>query len=100
MEVKTKIKCALDIAEDALDEVDMWFPRSMHIQTRLLNSMCNVRPCKRQVLKCTSKTQVLCRIGHKRPLVGGELAMSVNGVEHGLHSVMPGRCRRSTAYSH
>jgi hypothetical protein len=34
MEVKTKIKCALDIAEDALDEVEMRFPRSMHIQTR------------------------------------------------------------------
>jgi hypothetical protein len=42
MELKTKIQRALDIAENALDKVKMWFPRSMHIQTGLLNSMSNI----------------------------------------------------------
>jgi hypothetical protein len=79
MELKTKIQRALDIAENALDKVKMRFPRSMHIQTGLLNSMSNIRTRQSQVLKGTSETAILCRIGHKRAIISGELATSVNG---------------------
>lgn len=79
MKLKTKVKCALDIAKNALDEIEMQNMRRVHIEASLLHGICNVWPCESQVLKRTSNTVVADRIGHERPVTHGEFRPGVNG---------------------
>jgi hypothetical protein len=62
----------------------MRFPRSMHVETCLLNSMSNVWTSERQVLESTSIATVLRGIGEKRTLSGGEFAAHINGSGAGV----------------
>jgi hypothetical protein len=79
MQPKTKIQCTLEVSQNSLDQVEMRLTRSMHVEARLLNSMCNVGTRQCQVLKGASKAAVLSRIGNERTIIGGELATSVYG---------------------
>jgi hypothetical protein len=71
VELESEVEGAADIPQDPLDEVQVRFPRSVHVETRLLNSMSDVRTCKRQVLKSPCKALVLGGIGDERTIVGG-----------------------------
>jgi hypothetical protein len=62
----------------------MRFPRSMHVETCLLNSMSNVWVSERQVLESTSIATVLCGISEKRTLCGRKFAAHINGSGAGV----------------
>jgi hypothetical protein len=50
MEMKTKVEGTLDVAKNTLDQVQMWLPRGMHVETSLLNSMSNIWTCQCKIL--------------------------------------------------
>ena len=58
----TEIKRTLDVSENPFHQVQVRLARSVHVETRLLDSMCDVRTRKRQVLECAGIAPVLRRI--------------------------------------
>jgi hypothetical protein len=71
VEAKTEIQSSFHITKNALDEVEVWLPWSMHVQARLLNGMSNVWPRQSQVLKSAGKAAILSGICNKRTIIGG-----------------------------
>lgn len=65
MELKSVVKIALDIAQDALDECKVWLTRHMHMKTDLLNRIRNVGACQCEVVKGTDKTSVLYGVSNR-----------------------------------
>ena len=49
--MKTKINCAFEISDDALDEIEMGGAWSVHEQTGLLDGVGNVRTGDREILE-------------------------------------------------
>ena len=56
----------------------------MHEQADLLNGVGDVRPSEGKVLKCTSKTPVMCGVREEIAVGGGEFGASVNGCGNGF----------------
>jgi hypothetical protein len=56
----------------------MRIPRSMHVQARLLNRMCNVWASMCQILQSTSVTAILNGIGEECTISGRKLAPYIN----------------------
>ena len=75
---KTEVKSSLKVAEDPLGNNKVVFPRIMHVQAELLNSVHDVRPSEGQILKCTRKAAVCCRISNGRTSSSGDLSTSIN----------------------
>jgi hypothetical protein len=48
--VKAKLKSASDIAQDTFEGCQMGFPRIVHVETDLLNSIHNIRTGESEVL--------------------------------------------------
>ena len=79
MQPKTQIQCTLEIPKNSLNQVEIRFLRSMHVEAGLLHFMSNIRTCQCQILKGACKTAVLSRISDERTIVGRKLATSVYG---------------------
>ena len=79
MKLKTEVKSATNIWKYPLDEVEMWLPRGVHVEARLLHGMSNLGTGERQVLKRAGKTPVLSSISDEGTLIGRELATCVDG---------------------
>ena len=76
--MQAEIKGALDVAENALDQVHVKFSGHMHVHTRLLNHMCDVWTGQGEIPQSTCVTLMLRGIGKKRAILSGELAHSVD----------------------
>jgi hypothetical protein len=48
--MQAHIEGALDVAKNPFDKIQMGLPRSVHIETRMLNGVSDVRASERQVL--------------------------------------------------
>jgi hypothetical protein len=72
VELQTKVEGATDVAEYPLDEVEVWFPGSMHVETCLVNNMSNVRTGMCHVVESAKSTLSLAvlrrsvRAGHAK----------------------------------
>jgi hypothetical protein len=50
MELKTIVERTTDVAENPLDEGEMWLTQRMHVEAGLLHHMGDIRAGKREVL--------------------------------------------------
>jgi hypothetical protein len=91
VKLKPEVESAANVAQDPLDEVEMQFLRSMHVETCLLDSMSDVRTRERQVLKSTGKLQYSVASMTSGPSSADSLQRVSIGVAHGLHSIIPAR---------
>ena len=64
MKEETEVDGAAEVAKDPLESGEVWLPEIMHMETDLLNCICDVRPGEGEVLKCTGKTPICSGICH------------------------------------
>jgi hypothetical protein len=69
VQLKSKIQSPLDAAKNPLNQVKVRFPKSVHVEARMLNSMLNIRTCQGQILKIASKTAILGGISNKWTII-------------------------------
>jgi hypothetical protein len=79
VKLKSEVQGATNVAQNPLDEVEMRFPRSMHVETGLLNIVSDVGTRQCQVLKSSCKAPVLGGVGNKRTIIGRQFATGANG---------------------
>jgi hypothetical protein len=77
--MQAHVEGALDAAKNPFDKIQMRLPRGVHIETRLLNGVSDVRASERQVLQCTGIAAALSRVIKERAFISGELAANVDG---------------------
>jgi hypothetical protein len=58
-------KRALEVAQDALNCEHMRFPRSMHVETDLLDSIRDIWSGEVKILQSTHQIAILCAIGER-----------------------------------
>lgn len=78
MESETKVKCALHVMENPLDQVEMRHAGIMHEETHLLDGVCQVYPDKGEVLKSPDKTTILSGVADQIPIQSKKLRTGVN----------------------
>jgi hypothetical protein len=78
MQKKTVGWRPLKIAHDMLHDRQMGLPRVVHVQTDLLHSVGDVRPCECQVLKSTCNALKLRGVLNGRTRVPRQLLLEVN----------------------
>ena len=62
---------AMQIPKNAFDDLHVGVARGMHEEAHLLNDIGNVWACKSEILECTSKATVMCRVGEEGASVRG-----------------------------
>ena len=86
--MKTHVQSTFNITQDAFIEMEVWFLGIMHVETDLLNSICKVWSNQSEILKRSSKTAILYRIGNLQTFHSGEFGLGVN------------RCSSRVAFRH
>ena len=74
------IKCAIEVTQDALNELHTKLSWVMHMKTHLLYNIRDIEPHDGEVLQSFSKTSVVRRIRYRWP-TGRELRTRINGVK-------------------
>ena len=70
MEEEPVVDRAPEVAEDLLENGEMWHPGIMHVETDLLNCISDIRPGEGKVLQGTGQTPVGSGISN-----GGSLSL-------------------------
>jgi hypothetical protein len=63
------VNSTLEITKDPFGSNKVNLPRAVHVETRLLDCISNVRPGECQVLKRAYKATVVCRISKRRTFI-------------------------------
>ena len=79
MQPKPQIQCTLEIPKNPLNQVEMRFPRSMHVEAGLLHCMSNIRMRQCEILKGACKAAVLSGIRDERTVISCKFATGVYG---------------------
>jgi len=79
-DVEAGRECALHVAQDALDQREMWLVRVMHEEAHLMHGVPQVRPGECEVLQGTGEAAVLRGVGHAAPSEADSLARVSTGV--------------------
>jgi hypothetical protein len=75
--METKVHSTLNIAQDALHGGEVRLSWIMHKKTDLLDSICNIRVCKGEILKGASNVAKLRWVRHWNT-ISRQLVMSIN----------------------
>jgi hypothetical protein len=74
----------VEVAQNSLERDEMGLPRSVHMQTHLLDGVCDVRPGEIEVLKRAGQAPVGRRVGDQEARRLRELRLSVDRRGAGL----------------
>jgi hypothetical protein len=77
MQLETMVESALEIAKNRLYEGKVRFPRIVHEETDLLNSICNIWSGEGEILKSTCKATIMSGVLNQRT-IGGKLGACVD----------------------
>jgi hypothetical protein len=77
-EKEAVVEGAAEVAQNPLERGEMGLPRSVHMQARLLDGVCDVGAGEGEVLERAGQALVGRRVGDRRPVVLREFRLSVD----------------------
>jgi hypothetical protein len=78
VEEKAVVEHVPEVAEEALESLEVRLSGIMYVKANLLNYICDVRPGEGEVLKGTGETPVCSGVGHWGAFSLGQLALSID----------------------